>query len=65
MREVETIGSDVLGSDDRSTRWVRAYKIWPGRNTFLCYGHFMTGPDEDVGPHTCAWVTMLTPMAHQ
>ena len=38
---------------------VRAYTIWPTRNTFCCYGYCMTGPKEDVGPNACAWGTIL------
>ena len=47
----------------RSQQLVRAYTVWPTKNVFCCFGHCMTGPDEDVGPNTCAWLTMLTPMA--
>jgi len=42
---------------------VREYTVWPGKNTFCCWGWFMTGPEEDVGPNTCAWVLVLLPMA--
>ena len=42
---------------------VREYTVWPAKNVFCCWGHCMTGPEEDVGPNTCAWSTVLTPMA--
>ena len=42
---------------------VREYTVWPSKNSFCCWGHCMTGPDEDVGPNTCAWLTVLSPMA--
>ena len=42
---------------------VREYTVWPARNTFCCWGFCMTGPEEDFGPNTCAWLTVLTPMA--
>jgi len=42
---------------------VREYTVWPAKNTFCCWGFCMTGPTEDVGPNTCAWVTVLAPMA--
>ena len=43
-------------------RFVHAYTVWPARNTFCCWGFCMTGPNEDSGPNTCAWLTMVTPM---
>lgn len=42
---------------------VREYTVWPARNVFCCWGFCMTGPEEDVGPNMCAWLTVLTPMA--
>jgi len=42
---------------------VRAYKVWPTKNVFCCWGFLMTGPVEDVGPNSCAWTSLLTPMA--
>lgn len=48
---------DQLDSSDPTL--VRAYTVWPSRNTFCCYGHCMTGPKEDFGPNTCAWSTIL------
>ncbi|KAL1523494.1 hypothetical protein AB1Y20_018432 [Prymnesium parvum] len=44
---------------DATPRLVRAYTVWPARNTFCCYGHCMTGPKEDFGPNVCAWATIL------
>jgi len=41
---------------------VRAYTVWPSKNTFCCYGHCMTGPSDDCAPNVCAWATTITPM---
>ena len=46
----------------RSVRLVHAWTVWPAKNVFCCFGYCMTGPEEDVGPNTCAWLTMITPM---
>ena len=46
-----------------NTQLVRAYTVWPTKNVFCCWGHCMAGPREDTGPNTCAWLTMLAPMA--
>lgn len=45
------------------TRMVRAYEVWPTKNVFCCWGHMMTGPIEDIGPNSCAWTSLLAPMA--
>ena len=42
---------------------VREYTVWPSKNKFCCWGFCMTGPEEDVGPNSCAWLTVLSPMA--
>jgi len=42
---------------------VRAYEVWPTKNVFCCWGHLMTGPIEDIGPNSCAWGSLLSPMA--
>jgi len=46
----------------RPVRLVHAWTVWPAKNVFCCFGSCMTGPEEDVGPNTCAWLTMITPM---
>lgn len=49
--------------DGRLLQMVRAYTVWPAKNVFCCWGFCMTGPEEDAGPNTCAWLMVLTPMA--
>ena len=50
------------GADESGWQWIREYEVWPGRNVFCCFGHLMTGPVEDIGPNSCAWFLLLTPM---
>ena len=50
-------------ADTSFLHMVREYTVWPAKNVFCCWGYFMTGPEEDVGPNTCAWLTVITPMA--
>lgn len=59
---VKTTGGPSSRKDllnDHTEAYVRAYTVWPSRNTFCCYGHFMTGPKEDFGPNACAWGLVL------
>lgn len=58
---VGTTSTSASGGSDADM--VREYTVWPAKNTFCCWGFFMTGPEEDVGPNICAWATILTPMA--
>lgn len=46
----------------------RLFQIWPGRNRFFCYGHLISGGENDVpccpspsAPNMCAWSCILIP----
>ena len=58
-----TADQSATAAQDTAIELVREYTVWPTRNTFCCWGYCMTGPEEDVGPNTCAWMLILTPMA--
>ena len=61
-RRRETGAAAASGADESGWQWIREYEVWPGRNVFCCFGHLMTGPVEDIGPNSCAWFLLLTPM---
>jgi len=58
---IATVGARARGSAPGAV--VRAYEVWPTKNVFCCWGYLMTGPIEDIGPNTCAWTSLLAPMA--
>ena len=57
--ETHRKGNGTADGTAPGPKLVRAYTVWPTRNTFCCYGYCMTGPKEDVGPNSCAWGTIL------
>ncbi|KAF4669884.1 hypothetical protein FOL47_002315 [Perkinsus chesapeaki] len=44
-----------------TTVGVELYKLWPGKNRFLCGGRIMLGPGDDVGFNACLWIFILIP----
>jgi palmitoyltransferase ZDHHC9/14/18 len=63
QQQQQQAAAAVAESGRTTLEMVREYTVWPAKNVFCCWGFCMTGPEEDVGPNTCAWLTVLTPMA--